>query len=62
LQDNRRVMEIYNARGQLLQKQNRSQTFEGAYKMDLRDLSANIYFMKCLIAEQVLMWRLVLIG
>lgn len=46
--------EIYNAQGQLVGTQNIGQTQGGQYTMDLSTVSSGLYFVKCLIDEQVL--------
>lgn len=51
--------EIYNAQGQLVGVQNIGQTQGGQYTMDLSTVSPGLYFVKCLIDEQVLTQQII---
>jgi len=48
------IAEIYNAQGQLVGVQDIGNTQGGQYTMDLSTVSPGLYFVKCLIDEQVL--------
>lgn len=54
------VMEVYNTQGQLLQSRTEAPTLGGQYNMDLSDLPASVYFVKCQIGTQILTSQVVL--